>query len=69
MYIKSHDGTLITIFQLLTVDDFGDEKFHITNSEYMCIASYKTKERCIEVLDECYECLKRGAISYEFPKE
>lgn len=69
MYIKSFDGELITIFQLLTVDDFGDGKFHITNKDCMRIASYKTKERCIEVLKECYECLKYGNISYDFPKE
>lgn len=69
MYIKSFDGELIAIFQKLTIDNFGDDQYHIYDSSCMRIASYPTKERCIEVLDECYECLKRGNISYEFPGE
>ena len=71
MYIRSQDRKELAEFNRLSVNcSNGIYYIHAPDvSPYHSIGDYKSKERCIEVLDEIQHFLDVGAIVFEMPKE
>ena len=71
MYIRSQDRKELAEFSRLSVScSNGSYYIHATDvSTYHSIGDYKSKERCIAVLDEIQHSLEIGAIIFEMPKE
>ena len=79
MYIRSQNkkelvefNRLSVSFSRLSVSSSGDGSYYIHApdvSPYHSIGDYKSKERCIAVLDEIQHSLEIGAIIFEMPQE
>ena len=71
MYIRSQDRKELAEFSRLSVSySNGIYYIHAPDvSTYHSIGDYKSKERCIAVLDEIQHSLEIGAIIFEMPKE
>ena len=71
MYIRSQDRKELSEFSRLSVScSNGSYYIHVPDvSPYHSIGDYKSKERCIAVLDEIQHSLEIGAIIFEMPKE
>lgn len=71
MYIRSQDRKELAEFSRLSVScSNGSYYIHTPDvSPYHSIGDYKSKERCIAVLDEIQHSLEIGAIIFEMPKE
>ena len=71
MYIRSQDRKELAEFSRLSISYSNDSYYiHAPDvSPYHSIGDYKSKERCIAVLDEIQPSLEIGAIIFEMPKE
>lgn len=71
MYIRSQDKKELAEFSRLAIScSNGSYYIHAPDvSTYHSIGDYKSKERCIAVLDEIQHSLEIGAIIFEMPKE
>ena len=71
MYIRSQDRKELAEFSRLSISYSNDSYYiHAPDvSPYHSIGDYKSKERCIAVLDEIQHFLEVGAIIFEMPKE
>lgn len=72
MYIRSQDRKELAEFNRLSVISSGGGSYYVHApdvSPYHSVGDYKSKERCIEVLDEIQRSLEIGAIVFEMPKE
>lgn len=71
MYIRSQDRKELAEFSRLSVSCSNDIYYiHAPDvSPYHSIGDYKSKERCIAVLDEIQHSLEIGDIIFEMPKE
>lgn len=71
MYIRSQDRKELAEFSRLSVScSNGVYYIHAPDvSPYHSIGDYKSKERCIAVLDEIQHSLEIGTIIFEMPKE
>ena len=71
MYIRSQDRKELAEFSRLSVSCSNDIYYiHAPDvSPYHSIGDYKSKERCIAVLDEIQHSLEIGAIIFEMPQE
>ena len=71
MYIRSQDRRELAEFSRLSVScSNGIYYIHAPDvSPYHSIGDYKSKERCIAVLDEIQHSLEIGDIIFEMPKE
>lgn len=71
MYIRSQDRKELAEFSRLSVSCSNSIYYiHAPDvSPYHSIGDYKSKERCIAVLDEIQHSLETGAIIFEMPKE
>ena len=71
MYIRSQDRKELAEFSRLSISYSNDSYYiHAPDvSPYHSIGDYKSKERCIAVLDEIQHSLEIGAIIFEMPKE
>ena len=72
MYIRSQNKKELAEFNRLSVSSSGDGSYYIHGpdvSPYHSIGDYKSKERCIAVLDEIQRFLEVGAIIFEMPKK
>ena len=71
MYIRSQDKKELIEFSRLSIES-SNNNYYISASDishYHSIGDYKSKERCIAVLDEIQHSLEIGAIIFEMPKE
>ena len=71
MYIRSQDKKELIEFSRLSIE-CSNNNYYISASDispYHSIGDYKSKERCIAVLDEIQHSLEIGAIIFEMPKE
>ena len=71
MYIRSQDKKELIEFSRLSIE-CSNNNYYISASDvspYHSIGDYKSKERCIAVLDEIQHFLEVGAIIFEMPKE
>lgn len=72
MYIRSQDKKELAEFNRLSVSSSGDGSYYIHApdvSPYHSIGDYKSKERCIAVLDELQIAIDRGLSTFNMPKE
>ena len=71
MYIRSQNRKELAEFSRLSVSCSNDIYYiHAPDvSPYHSIGDYKSKERCIAVLDEIQHSLEIGTIIFEMPKE
>ena len=71
MYIRSQDRKELAEFSRLAIScSNGSYYIHAPDvSPYHSIGDYKSKERCIAVLDEIQHSLEIGTIIFEMPKE
>ena len=74
MYIRSQDKKELVEFNRLSVSSSGDGSYYIHApdvSPYHSIGDYKSKERCIAVLDEIQHSLAidSGLSTFNMPKE
>lgn len=72
MYIRSQDRKELAEFNRLSVSSSGGGSYYIHApdvSPYHSIGDYKSKERCIEVLDELQIAIDRGLSTFNMPKE
>ena len=71
MYIRSQDRKELAEFSRLSISYSNDSYYiHAPDvSPYHSIGDYKSKERCIAVLDEIQHSLEIGDIIFEMPKE
>ena len=71
MYIRSQNKKELIEFSRLSISYSNDSYYiHAPDvSPYHSIGDYKSKERCIAVLDEIQHSLEIGAIIFEMPKE
>ena len=71
MYIRSQDKKELIKFSRLSIE-CSNNNYYISASDisrYHSIGDYKSKERCIAVLDEIQHSLEIGDIIFEMPKE
>ena len=71
MYIRSQDKEELVKLSKLSIN-CSSNSYYISVpdvSPYHSIGDYKSKERCIEALDEIQHFLDVGAIVFEMPKE
>ena len=71
MYIRSQDRKELAEFNRLSVSSSGDGSYYIHApdvSPYHSIGDYKSKERCISVLDELQIAIDRGLSTFNMPK-
>ena len=71
MYIRSQDKKELIEFSRLSIE-CSNNNYYISASDispYHSIGDYKSKERCIAVLDEIQHSLEIGTIVFEMPKE
>ena len=72
MYIRSQDRKELAEFNRLSVSSSGDGSYYIHApdvSPYHSIGDYKSKERCIAILDELQTAIDRGLNTFNMPKE
>ena len=72
MYIRSQDRKELAEFNRLSVSSSGGGSYYIHApdvSPYHSIGDYKSKERCIAVLDEIQIAIDRGLSTFNMPKE
>ena len=72
MYIRSQNKKELAEFNRLSVSSSGDGSYYIHApdvSPYHSIGDYKSKERCIAVLDELQIAIDRGLSTFNMPKE
>ena len=71
MYIRSQDRKELSEFSRLSVScSNGIYYIHAPDvSPYHSIGDYKSKERCIAVLDELQIAIDRGLSTFNMPKE
>lgn len=72
MYIRSQDRKELAEFNRLSVSSSGDGSYYIHApdvSPYHSIGDYKSKERCIAILDELQTAIDRGLSTFNMPKE
>ena len=72
MYIRSQDKKELAEFNRLSVSSSGDGSYYIHApdvSPYHSIGDYKSKERCIAILDELQTAIDRGLNTFNMPKE
>ena len=71
MYIRSQDRKELAEFSRLSIScsNYGYYIYAPDVSSYHSIGDYKSKERCIAVLDEIQHSLETGVIIFEMPKE
>lgn len=72
MYIRSQDKKELFEFSRLSVSSSGGGSYYIHApdvSPYHSIGDYKSKERCIAVLDELQIAIDRGLSTFNMPKE
>lgn len=72
MYIRSQDRKELAEFNRLSVSSSGDGSYYIHApdvSPYHSIGDYKSKERCIAILDELQIAIDRGLSTFNMPKE
>lgn len=71
MYIRSQDKKELVEFSRLAIScSNGSYYIYAPDvSTYHSIGDYKSKERCIAVLDEIQHSLEIGTIIFEMPKE
>ena len=71
MYIRSQDKRELIEFHGLQVACLGGSYYirPLNMDSYHNIGNYKSKERCIAVLDEIQHSLEIGTIIFEMPKE
>lgn len=72
MYIRSQDRKELAEFNRLSVSSSGGGSYYIHApdvSPYHSIGDYKSKERCIAVLDELQTAIDRGLSTFNMPKE
>lgn len=71
MYIRSQDKKELVEFSRLAVS-CSNGIYYISTpdaSPYHSVGNYKSKERCIEVLDELQTAIDRGLSTFDMPKE
>lgn len=71
MYIRSQDKEELIEFSRLSID-WSDDSYYISApdiSSYHSMGDYKSKERCIEILDELQIAIDRGLSTFNMPKE
>lgn len=72
MYIRSQDRKELAELNWLSVSSSGDGSYYIHApdvSPYHSIGDYKSKERCIAILDELQTAIDRGLSTFNMPKE
>lgn len=71
MYIRSQDRKELTNLNRLSIA-CSNGSYYINNPEvspYHSVGDYKSKQRCLEVLDELQVALDREMKIFEMPKE
>ena len=71
MYIRSQDKEELVEFSRLSIE-CSNNNYYISAPDvgpYHSIGDYKSKERCIAVLNEIQHSLEIGTIIFEMPKE
>lgn len=71
MYIRSQDKEELVKFSRLSIN-CSSNGYYISVpdvSSYHSIGDYKSKERCIEILDELQTAIDRGLSTFNMPKE
>ena len=71
MYIRSQDKEELIKFSRLSIE-CSNNNYYISApdiSSYHSIGDYKSKERCIAVLDELQIAIDRGLSTFNMPKE
>lgn len=71
MYIRSQDKEELIEFSRLSID-WSNDSYYISVpdvSSYHSIGDYKSRERCIEILDELQIAIDRGLNTFNMPKE
>ena len=71
MYIRSQNKKELAEFSRLAIScSNGSYYIHAPDvSPYHSIGDYKSKERCIAVLDELQIAIDRGLSTFDMPKE
>lgn len=71
MYIRSQDKKELFEFSRLSIACLNGSYYISTPSisPYHSIGDYKSKERCIAVLDELQIAIDRGLSTFNMPKE
>lgn len=71
MYIRSQDRKELSEFNRLSIACLNGNYYISTPgiSPYHSIGDYKSKERCIAVLDELQTAIDRGLSTFNMPKE
>lgn len=71
MYIRSQDKEELVKLSRLSID-WSNDNYYISApdiSSYHSMGEYKSKERCIEILDELQIAIDRGLSTFNMPKE
>lgn len=71
MYIRSQDKEELVKLSRLSID-WSNDNYYISApdiSSYYSMGEYKSKERCIEILDELQIAIDRGLSTFNMPKE
>ena len=71
MYIRSQNKKELTEFSRLSISCSNDGYYICAPdiSSYHSIGDYKSKERCLAVLDEIQIAIDRGLSTFNMPKE
>ncbi len=71
MYIRSQNKEELADFSRLSIECINNSYYISTPdvSSYHSIGGYKSKERCIEVLNELQTAVDRGLSTFDMPKE
>lgn len=71
MYIRSQDRKELSEFNRLSIACLNGNYYISTPgiNPYHSIGDYKSKERCIAVLDELQTAIDRGLSTFNMPKE
>lgn len=71
MYIRSQNKEELAEFSRLSIE-CSNYSYYISApdvSSYHSMGDYKSKKRCIEVLDELQTAIDRGLSTFNMPKE
>ena len=71
MYIRSQDKEELVKLSRLSIN-CSNNSYYISVpdvSSYHSIGDYKSKERCIAILDELQTAIDRGLSTFNMPKE
>lgn len=71
MYIRSQDKEELVKLSRLSIN-CSNNSYYISVSDvssYHSIGDYKSKERCIAILDELQTAIDRGLSTFNMPKE